>query len=537
MRIVQTFHPIKGTNLLSDSFGWLAPEYHLMGWTLSCLQLKKYYSQVCLYTSDLGAEILIDVLQLPYSEVCITHNNLSIPHNKLWAMPKIYTYSMQKEPFLHVDGDVFLFAPLSENLITMPLIAQNEEEATHFYTSTQMEIEKKLTYLPDIVKNDFKTEAPIHAINAGIIGGKDLSFFKYYTDLAFKYINLNSNNLSSIDVNKFNVFYEQHLFYCCAQDQEKNIGYYFDHIFSDNQYSGLASFWEVPYARKYLHLLGEFKRNVFACKKLAEKLREDYPEYYYRIIALFKRNNYELKYDYYDLDTFSVSRLLEFNKKSKKNYSNQIFYVDKKETDEKIIFETLMNRHESMQIKEMIKSDNNFERNDLITNYKNFVKNVANIVKENSTISSNYLYGRDIEALSWYRLVFGKEKSNGEIRLVKCPEVDTLSSKYNWGAFWCKYNQLGSPYYDELKIEEGDHPTIIIPEANKFGFSIYDLEKLDIILLDIVKNPKTINSILDEVKYYFEDQVINENFSKVRKLVHKLLSQLILKKAIKPLIE
>lgn len=109
MNFIQTLHFNKSKNPYKDCFGWAAPEYHLMSWALSCLQLKKIYNQVDLYCNDEAANLLVDELNLPYNNIQRSHNTLHIIDERLWALPKIYTYSLQNEPFLHVDGDVFLF--------------------------------------------------------------------------------------------------------------------------------------------------------------------------------------------------------------------------------------------------------------------------------------------------------------------------------------------------------------------------------------------------------------------------------------------
>ena len=69
MRIIQSSWACNQPDLLTTNAGWLAPEYNLMSWTLSCLQLKQYYSEVVLYCDSVSAKTLIDVLQLPYSDV------------------------------------------------------------------------------------------------------------------------------------------------------------------------------------------------------------------------------------------------------------------------------------------------------------------------------------------------------------------------------------------------------------------------------------------------------------------------------------
>jgi hypothetical protein len=68
MTLLQTLYISSGKDLLRDSFGWVAPEYHLVGWALSCLQLRAFHGDVVLYANSPTARLLIDDLQLPYTE-------------------------------------------------------------------------------------------------------------------------------------------------------------------------------------------------------------------------------------------------------------------------------------------------------------------------------------------------------------------------------------------------------------------------------------------------------------------------------------
>src|SRR5262245_26405755 len=133
MQIVQTlwFRGLK--NYLSETCGWLAPEYNLMSWALSCLQLRKFYTNVSLYADSASAKILADILKLPYTEVVCSLDALSNHHRDLYALPKLLTYSVQNKPFLHVDGDIFIWKAFDEHLMKSGLIAQNKEIATDFY--------------------------------------------------------------------------------------------------------------------------------------------------------------------------------------------------------------------------------------------------------------------------------------------------------------------------------------------------------------------------------------------------------------------
>ena len=295
MSIVQTLYLNKTKDPFHYSFGWAAPDYHLMGWALSCLQLHQLYGSITLYANGPAAGLLIDTLQLPYSEVNLELDNLTLIHPDLWALPKIYTYSIQKQPFLHFDGDVFLFKPLSSDLLSGELIAQNVEVATeNYYMLTQKELMRHFTYFPPCVKKDFESGIPFRACNAGIFGGNNIAFFYEYATLVDDYINNNAKKLKHIHVNAFNIFFEQHLFYALAKEKDIPVSVLIEGIIEDNGYRNMGDFHDVPFNRSYLHLLGHFKRDEFTCIQMAAKLRELYPDYYERIVALFHKKNIRL---------------------------------------------------------------------------------------------------------------------------------------------------------------------------------------------------------------------------------------------------
>ena len=106
MKIIQSFWT-GDRDALHSSYGWLTPMDHYLSWILSCNQLRKQYDQVCLVTDQQGYEILVEGLSLPYTEVKICLDTLNGYNPNLWALAKIKAYSIQKEPFVHVDGDVF----------------------------------------------------------------------------------------------------------------------------------------------------------------------------------------------------------------------------------------------------------------------------------------------------------------------------------------------------------------------------------------------------------------------------------------------
>ena len=85
-----------------------------------------------LYTDSAGYHILIEVLGLPYTKTHVVFDDFKcLPHH--WALAKIKTYSMQTEPFIHVDGDIYVPKPLPKDVEDAPLVAQNREIGTSYY--------------------------------------------------------------------------------------------------------------------------------------------------------------------------------------------------------------------------------------------------------------------------------------------------------------------------------------------------------------------------------------------------------------------
>ena len=109
MKIVQSFWS-GNKDCLKEGYGWLNPIYHYASWILSCNQLRKYYDDVILITDRAGYDVLINKLHLPYTDVIVCLDELLSKYNSnLWALAKIKAYSILDEPFIHVDGDVFVW--------------------------------------------------------------------------------------------------------------------------------------------------------------------------------------------------------------------------------------------------------------------------------------------------------------------------------------------------------------------------------------------------------------------------------------------
>src|SRR6056297_2981465 len=189
MRIIQTFWSgaTAYESPLEIKGGWLSAEYHWMSWAYSCLLLRRHYDEVELYTDQIGKKVLIDILGLPYTKVHVTIDEPAEIHPKLFSLAKIHTYSLQEEPFIHIDGDVYLWERFPKSLLNAELISSNLERNLFFNQEILEEVEQYFDYIPNHLKGVHR-HMNVFASNAGIIGGSNIDFIKRYCKEAFNFI-------------------------------------------------------------------------------------------------------------------------------------------------------------------------------------------------------------------------------------------------------------------------------------------------------------------------------------------------------------
>jgi len=266
--------------------GWTDKKYNYMSWALSCLQFGKFYNNIELITDSIGKEILIDQLKLPYTKVHVLLDKLNHYHPGLWAIGKLYTYSIQTEPFLHVDGDAYIWERFSTEIENSGLVAQNLEVNFSHYRNSLEGIQNNFSYIPECLsKHNLNDD--INAINAGVFGGNDIEFIQEYTKSAFKFIDKNISSLEKISIGLFNMVYEQFLFYKLVKERKKSITYVTKN--TTDEFEGLAEFSGVSKITKFIHVVGKYKYFSQTGENIARHLLLDYPEYYFRIEGLLKK--------------------------------------------------------------------------------------------------------------------------------------------------------------------------------------------------------------------------------------------------------
>jgi hypothetical protein len=276
---------------VTNTCGWPSKKHNYLSWTLSCLQFKKYYDEVELVTDEAGYDLLIDKLHLPYSTVKVVLDVLNDYHEGLFALGKIHAYSLQDKPFIHADGDVYIWKRFDKYLEDASLVCQNIERGVDYnrwYMKAFWELVQEFETYPFVLDQCIAKNDCITAANTGIVGGSNLRFFKDFAREARDFVDRNTKHVDKININMFNAIFEQFLFYALAESCGEKLTYYnpgFVRFWND-----IADFTCIPSKSKYIHAMGIFKRTRSTVDALEDYVRDHYPDFYFNLMNLLRTN-------------------------------------------------------------------------------------------------------------------------------------------------------------------------------------------------------------------------------------------------------
>lgn len=314
MRIVQTFYSYaKESEVLVDAAGFLSADMNWKSMALSCLLLKKHFGSVTLYCNKRVSKVVSEILRIPYDDIVIIPDFMEMYEGcNLWALPKIYTYSKQTGPFLHVDCDWFMFEKLSQKLLNADVIGQNVEYDDQMYN--RRTLEKFISngcLFPDWVLKDYHTNPILRVINAGILGGNDIEFIQTYLKEIKDFIDNNLTVLRKMNDGFINSIYEQLFFYLMVKENAKSIGLCTEGDKLSTKFDWLPV--NLSYAPKsgYMHLLADVKRRFNTYVFVSRYLDTLSPELSYRITRICSDNgiNPLINYPHWDIYTSKFSRI------------------------------------------------------------------------------------------------------------------------------------------------------------------------------------------------------------------------------------
>lgn len=273
-------------------WAWPSELHHALSWSLSVRAASRHYPDTWLYTDDAGAEYLVDRLKLPFAHVRTDLNALEGRDPGWWALGKIHTYRAQTRPFVHIDGDAFLWLPLPEHLERAQVLAQNPEPiepGASFYQPERIEAAAARAgfRLPVEWTGYRRKPGTLRGECCGIYGGRNLDFIRHVAGLALGLLEgpASRRAMAALDDKpRLMVVLEQFLPAAAIEHHRGRAGSPFCGIDISYLFPGMSDLFDAGTAAQagFTHLLGGVKKNPRVIRLLEDRVYRDDRHQYHR---------------------------------------------------------------------------------------------------------------------------------------------------------------------------------------------------------------------------------------------------------------
>lgn len=221
-------------------------------WRLSVHRLVEHHGQCDIYT-DAHGEAWLRTLRLPTGATIIRAlDGLRFdPH--LWAAGKIFTYSIQRQPFIHTDADVVIGRPFARRILAAEVCA---ERVYQFLPGPWFGAAWAVKKWKTAWKAGNGT-----SFNCGMFGGNNVETIQHYATAALFFARQNEAALRAVRSD-----------HACMAVEEWAIAREFDPL-EVSCYSAMAGGGEMhAHCKSYLHLCGSSKRAPENLAKVRDRL-------------------------------------------------------------------------------------------------------------------------------------------------------------------------------------------------------------------------------------------------------------------------
>jgi hypothetical protein len=149
---------------------------------LSLIFARKWFKETELITDKKGYDLLIKKHKFRFDNVRVCLDKINHVKSKHWSIGKLVACSLQDEPFMHIDNDVFWFKKPKRHLLMAEACFQNKEDPNRRWYMLQ----RKAAELSCPIKEIDYTGSK--AYNCGFIGFNKLDIINKWLELAFDYI-------------------------------------------------------------------------------------------------------------------------------------------------------------------------------------------------------------------------------------------------------------------------------------------------------------------------------------------------------------
>jgi len=262
---------------------WRSKQNLMVSCSLSYYLLKKHFKTVNLVCNEFGKDFMTKELGLQFDQIDIIPFEETELNEFVWSIFKLYSYSIQNKPFVHIDTDFFMFQKPPKEYLEAEVFAQNIEINHPIYDTIRTKAIALGLKLPEHI---IASQKPAVALNVGIVGGHNLKFFKEFYILAKKILEENSTLLErhAEELYFFYLFLEQHILFEALNKQEIEIRTLIKPSFKV-AYDHITSFKSGENKRPFVHLMGNFKENPESIHLMHQELKNLWPLQYDFIIG------------------------------------------------------------------------------------------------------------------------------------------------------------------------------------------------------------------------------------------------------------
>jgi hypothetical protein len=267
MKIIQSFSLVRDKYLPIEKYKYL---YSML---LSYVSLKKHYGEVTMICDRNAYDMFLKYI--PYDNV-IFYDNPDADNLMCWSLYKVHVMKIMKEPFIHVDCDLFIHDDIFKEYIDgdYTSITQNyitKIEDFYGYYDRFIENDLQTFYDENIVSQDFK----MGSISSGISGFKNIDSLDMYFEITDKIKKLYYDN-------KIFKNYRYDNYYFTIICEEFGYYIYLQNTKQTNHYALLTN-GHVPQdfnnEYNFTHILGEQKFTDFTITKIKNIIYNTYPEH------------------------------------------------------------------------------------------------------------------------------------------------------------------------------------------------------------------------------------------------------------------
>ncbi|MEO1053122.1 MAG: DUF6734 family protein [Bacteroidota bacterium] len=513
-------------NKQHENAGWPSHEMSLISMAYSCLQAKSLGFSINLVTDPFGRHICNDVLNLPYNKIeTLFPETNDFCNDQFFLFPifKIQAYAAQHEPFIHIDNDVFLF---NRNVFpdsSPSLITQNQELDLAFYANGLEEINNSFHYIPKLFKGANGTE--MKAFNAGVIGGTDIDFFKRFEKEALHFAEQNAAHFAAAEHNNFLPILEQLLFSAMAQEESKAVHTIFEAKVADVKYLSLSQLENAPEKAHYIHPVSSNKNIPAFCETLIKKFKSAYPEYYHRIIAYCRKNDKRLLFPVteYEAGLIDESR-----------FGDKIKDMAQKLPRMNLLYKTLVNPGGDPDLDKLFRNPSRKRLGSgKLLRFADILRTelkVADFTREMDFSD----FGQDIAKEEKGFSTISKYWQNGyshdlSLQLTLNPRAKVIENRWCWNG-----THQGWDPMDNFNQDPEYFRSVVLVNIYQGTIEDFNLEPLDMVILEVFEEEQIIESSLEAIKAYFDEEQDEDALADFRELCLERIKHWTFKKVLIP---